>query len=161
MPNPAVSKSLTRSVTDDEISKIIVARALGVQSQHEGAAAEAHGQAAMSGALSNFNAVMAYARGIIPAVASQIMTVRDRSATASVRLAAFLSLLVKAALLAIFGYVVSLEFTQLRLSIDRARADACIARSQNLVNTMPNVNVREIDPAWEKANKQFMEDCER
>jgi hypothetical protein len=31
-------------------------------------------------------------------------------------------LLVKAALLAVFGYIVSLEFTQFRLATDRARA---------------------------------------
>jgi hypothetical protein len=111
-------------LTDDEISKIFVARELGAQPQQTGAPAGAAGQGVMSGVLNNMNAVLAHARGVIPAIANQIVTLRDSSASASARITAGLSLTVKAALVVLFGYVVLLEFSQLRSATERAEADA-------------------------------------
>ena len=63
-------------LTDDEISRIFVARELGAQPQQAGAGAPAGtaGQGVMSGVLNNLNAVMAHVRGVIPAIANQIVT---------------------------------------------------------------------------------------
>jgi hypothetical protein len=110
-------------LSDDEISRIFVARELGAQPQQAGAGAPAGtaGQGVMSGVLNNMNAVMAHLRGVIPAIANQIVTLRDSSASASARITAGLSLTVKAALVVLFGYVVLLEFSQLRSSTEIAR----------------------------------------
>ena len=82
-------------LTDDEISRIFVGREIGAQQAGASAAAGSSAHAPMSGALSNLSAVLAHARGIIPAVASQILTVRNGAATSSERLTAFLSLLAR------------------------------------------------------------------
>ena len=41
---------------------------------------------------------------------------------------------VKASVVAVLGYIVSLECAQLKASVDRARAEACIARQKNAIN---------------------------
>jgi hypothetical protein len=101
-------------LTDDEISRIFVARELGAQPQQAGAGAPAGtaGQGVMSGVLNNMNAVMAHVRGVIPAIAKQIVTLRDSSASASTRITAGLSLTVKAALILVLGYAVWQEWNQ-------------------------------------------------
>lgn len=104
----------TAGLTDEEIGRIFVARELGAQVQQAGvgSVAGAPGQAPMSGVMSNLTAVLAYVRGFIPAIASQILTVRDRSATASARLTAFLALVVKAGLIFVLGYAIFQEWNQ-------------------------------------------------
>jgi len=142
-------------LTDDEISKIFVGRELGASTQQAGYSAGAPGQSPMTGALANLSAVWAHARGIIPTVAAQILTVRNSSVPASERLAAGISLLVKAALLLVFAYVVSLEMIQFRLATDRARAETCSARQKVLLETQtlgPNEQ-------WDRANQKYMEEC--
>jgi hypothetical protein len=99
-------------LTDDEISRIFVARELGAQPQQAGAPAGTAGQGVMSGVLNNFNAVLAHVRGVIPAIAQQIVTLRDSSASASARITAGLSLTVKIALILVLGYAVWQEWRQ-------------------------------------------------
>ena len=109
--------------TDDEIARIVVARApaagtdVGVP------------QAPVSGVMGNFSAIWGHARNIIPTMAAQIVMVFDTSTGATARITALLSVMVKAAFVLIFAYVVSLEFSQLRSATDRAHVEACQARA--------------------------------
>lgn len=133
-------------LTEDEISKIFVARELGAQPQQAGAGAPAGapGQGAMSGVLNNLNAVLAYARGVIPAIANQIVTLRDSSASASARITAGLSLTVKVALISVLGYAVWQEWGQHILSSPtiaqyqaiKSKMDACLAATETAGKTM-------------------------
>jgi len=103
----------TAGLTDDEISRIFVGRELGAkQASDAGASAGAPNLGVMSGVTNNMTVVLAHVRGFIPAIASQILTVRDRSASASARLAAFLSLVVKAAFIFALGYAIAQEWNQ-------------------------------------------------
>ena len=104
----------------------------------------------MTGVLTNLSAVWAHARGIIPAVTAQILTVRNSLAPASERLAVGSSLMVKTALLLVFAYVVSLEMIQFRLALDGSQAETCSARLNFLANASP------VNP---ELDKQFDKDC--
>jgi hypothetical protein len=124
-------------LTDDEISKIFIARELGTSPQPDRAApAGVAGQIHMSGVLANLNALWAHAGGIIPTIATQFVTVFSRTATASARLAALLSLMVKAALLATIAYVVMIEFAQLKIGLERQKAESCSARMKAVTDNM-------------------------
>jgi hypothetical protein len=111
----------------------------------------------MTGVMTNLSAVWAHARGIIPAVAAQILTVRNSSVPASERLAAAISLATKAVLLVVFAYVVSLELSQLKSGAARAHADACNARLQFLAGGQRMSGNQ--TPAYMALHKQYDEEC--
>jgi hypothetical protein len=125
-------------LTEDEISKIFVARELGRQPQQAAASAGPAGQSIMSGTLNNLSAVLSHVRGVIPAIARHIITVRDRSASASARLTAALSLTATAGLILVLGYAVLQEWKQHIVSateiataqVGKTRAEACTARAE-------------------------------
>jgi hypothetical protein len=139
-------------LTDDEISRIFVARELGAQPQQAGAGAPAGtaGQGVMSGVLNNFNAVLAHVRGVIPAIAQQIVTLRDSSASTSARITAGLSLTVKAALILILGYAVWQEWRQhivysteiAAQNAEKAKWDALEAKTKAHAISQPPVDVK-------------------
>jgi hypothetical protein len=104
----------------------------------------------MTGVLTNLNAIWAHARGVIPAVAAQMLTVRNSSAPASERLAAGISLMVKTALPLVFACVVSPEMIQFRFALDRSWAETCSAHLNLLAN------VSSVNP---ELDKQFDQDC--
>ena len=123
-------------LTDAEITRIFAARGLGSPPPGSGTAAGVP-QAPVSGVMGNFSAIWAHARNIIPTMAAQIMTVFSTSASASARAASLLAVMVKAAFVLVFAYVVALEFSQLRAATDRARVEACQARQQSLNMNRP------------------------
>jgi hypothetical protein len=147
-------------LTDDEISRIFVARELGAQPQQAGAPAGTAGQGVMSGVLNNLNAVLAHARGVIPAIANQIVTLRDSSASASERITAALSLAVKAAIISVFGFAVWQEWRQHILyapdisaaQLDRGRAEACSARVKAFLDSASRDTLL-------KGNAELARDC--
>ena len=150
-------------LSEDEITRILVARAGGMPP----AGAAAVPQAPVSGVMGNFSAIWAHARNIIPTMAAQIMTVFNTSAATPARIAALLSVMVKAAFVCVFAYVVSLEFSQLKSSTDSARAAACNARMTQLVNSLPHGALSSQDPEMVKVReryyqhqKQLKQDCQ-
>jgi len=105
--------------TDDEISKIFVAREVAASSSPAGAAAPA-GPAPhvpMSGASGSVGGVWAFLGGLIPAAVAQVVTVFNHAAAPSARLSALLSLMVKGAVVWVVVYVAMLEITQLRVTV--------------------------------------------
>jgi hypothetical protein len=129
-------------LTDDEISRIFIARELGGSPQQAGAGISggAPGHGIMSGVANNVIVALAHVRGAIPAVARQILTVGDRSASPAARLGAFVSLIVAAGLICVLGYAVFQEWQQHIISATeiaeqqaaKAKTETCLARMEFL-----------------------------
>jgi hypothetical protein len=149
-------------LSDDEITRIFATRGQGVQPAGGGAVGVP--QLPVSGAMGNFSAIWAHARNIIPTMAAQIVTVFNTSAGAAARISALLSVMVKAAFVCVFAYVVALEFSQLRSATDRAHAEACQARITQMVGARPLVDSSQLTESqrrhFEEQDRQWARDCQ-
>ena len=55
-------------------------------------------------------------------------------------------------MIAVIAYVASLEFTQLKAGAERAKAEACSARMNAIINSVPMNK-------WHEANAALFKDC--
>ena len=132
--------------SDPEISQILVARETGASSSG------GLGSGVVTGVLNNLGAVTAHARNIIPGLKADLAHLLDGEASAAARLGAAVTLILKAAVVAVLAYVVSLEFSQLQSMVAKARAEACSARMTMIANTLS-------PSEWPKANAEYEKDC--
>lgn len=141
--------------TDSEISQILIAR------EAAGNSTESTGHGVMTGVASNLAAAGSYVKNFIPGMVANITTIRDLQARKTARGEAALAFAFKIAVVAVIAYVLAQEFSQLRSLTSRAAADACNARQQLLLNTMP-VDQDSGNPryeAWLHMHHEFDEDC--
>ena len=132
--------------SDSEISEILVARETGASSSG------GLGSGVVTGVLNNLGAVTAHARNIIPGLKADLAHLLDGEASAATRLGAAVTLILKAAVIAVLAYVVSLEFSQLQSMAAKTKAEACSARMAMIANTLS-------PDQWGKANAEYNRDC--
>jgi hypothetical protein len=132
--------------SDSEISEILVARETGASSSG------GLGSGVVTGVLNNLGAVTAHARNIIPGLKADLAHLLDGEASAAARLGAAMTLILKAAVIAVLAYVVSLEFSQLQSMAAKTKAEACSARMKMIAETIPM-------DEWPKATAQYEKDC--
>jgi hypothetical protein len=111
--------------SETEISQILIARE---------ARLGAGGQSAASGVLSNLTAVMGHARNFLPSLKADLERMLNPKSSFADRIVAATTVALKASVVGVLVYIVSLECVQLKASVDRARAEACIARQKNAIN---------------------------
>jgi hypothetical protein len=132
--------------SDPEISQILIARETGASSS------AGLGSGVVTGVLNNLGAVAAHARNIIPGLKADLAHLLDGEASAAARLGAAVTLVLKAAVIAVLAYVVSLEFSQLQSMAAKTKAEACSARMAMIANTLS-------PDQWGKANAEYNRDC--
>ncbi len=132
--------------SDPEISQILIARETGA------ASSAGLGSGVVTGVLNNLGAVAAHARNIIPGLKADLAHLLDGEASAAARLGAAVTLVLKAAVIAVLAYVVSLEFSQLQSMVAKTKAEACSARMSMIANTLS-------PSEWPEANAQYEKDC--
>lgn len=133
--------------SDPEISQILIARETGSSSSSSGL-----GSGVVTGVLNNLGAVTAHARNIIPGLKADLAHLLDGEATAAARLGAAVTLILKAAVIAVLAYVVSLEFSQLQSMVAKTKAEACSARMKMIAETLS-------PSEWGKAIPEYNRDC--
>jgi hypothetical protein len=111
--------------SETEISQILIGRE---------ARLGAGGQSAASGVLSNLTAVMGHARNFLPSLKADFERMLNPRSSFPTRIEAAIAVALKASVVAVLAYIVSLECAQLKASVDRARAEACISRQKNAIN---------------------------
>jgi hypothetical protein len=111
--------------SETEISQILIAR----EARQGGAA-----QGGVAGVLSNLTAAMAYARNFLPSLKADFVKMLSPEVSFGARIEAAIAVTLKATVVALLAYIVSLECIQLKANTDRARAEACIARQKNAIN---------------------------
>ena len=127
-------------------SQILIARETGA------ASSAGLGSGVVTGVLNNLGAVAAHARNIIPGLKADLAHLLDGEASAAARLGAAVTLVLKAAVIAVLAYVVSLEFSQLQSMVAKTKAEACSARMSMIANTLS-------PSEWPEANAQYEKDC--
>jgi hypothetical protein len=132
--------------SDPEISQILIARETGA------ASSAGLGSGVVTGVLNNLGAVAAHARNIIPGLKADLAHLLDGEASAAARLGAAVTLVLKAAVIAVLAYVVSLEFSQLQSMVAKTKAEACSARMKMIAETLS-------PSEWPEANAQYEKDC--
>lgn len=118
--------------SDDEIAQILISRAVG------GHQSESPAHGVMTGVASNLAAAGTYAKNFIPGLVADFVTIRDPDAVPNARGAAAVAFAVKIIVVAVIGYVVLQEFSQLRSATIRASAEACVAEQQAVLKSMPS-----------------------
>jgi hypothetical protein len=111
--------------SETEISQILIARE---------AKFGPGGQGAASGVLSNLTAVMGHVRNFLPGLKADFVRMLNPRLSFGARIEAATVVALKASVVAVLVYIVSLECAQLKASVDRARAEACISRQKNAIN---------------------------
>jgi hypothetical protein len=111
--------------SEAEVSQILIAREAKLGAGSQGAA---------SGVLSNLTAVMGHARNFLPSLRTDFEKMLNPKSSFGARIEAAIAVALKASVVAVLAYIVSLECAQLKASVDRARAEACIARQKNAIN---------------------------
>jgi hypothetical protein len=149
-------------LTEDEISRIFVARELGAQPQQAGAGAPAGaaGQGVMSNVLSSIVAVGSHARAVIPSFRKDVATMFDGAATASARAGATASLAVKAVVILVLGYAAWQEWNQHIVSQTttmRARASQAVMEQCAATATVAPVGAGYQE--WLKREKERRPEC--
>jgi hypothetical protein len=97
--------------TPDEISKILIARAVAPAQAASGGAGGVVGQQGMlSGALNNFNAALSAAKNALPNVLLDLRNIFAAGVTPAARAKAASSLAIKALLVLVVGYAISQEW---------------------------------------------------
>jgi hypothetical protein len=119
--------------TDSEISQILIARETTPQSQQAATGAVAP----MSGVLNNVGAVLAHARGVIPALQTEMAIAGNSAVPASRRFKGFTALALMAAVVALLAYGVSLELNILQNQSKQTAADAAIKTEEAKGATSP------------------------
>jgi hypothetical protein len=120
--------------SETEISQILIARE---------AKLAAGGQGAASGVLSNLTAVMGHARNFLPSLKADFERMLNPNSSFGARIEAAMAVALKASVVAVLAYIVSLECAQLKASVDKAKAEACIARQQNAINFSTAIELAE------------------
>ena len=111
--------------SETEISQILIARETRQGTGVQGAA---------SGVMTNLTAVMGHARNFLPSLKADFARMLSPGLSLGARIDAALTVVLKASVVAVLAYIVSLECAQLKASVDRARAEACISRQKNAIN---------------------------
>ncbi|WP_280706412.1 hypothetical protein [Bradyrhizobium sp. BR13661] len=127
--------------SEAEISQILIAREARLGFGAQGAA---------SGVVSNLTAVMGHVRNFLPGLKADFERMLNTRSSFSARIEAAVVVALKAFVVAVLCYIVSLECAQLKASVDKARAEACIERQKNAINfsTMSELmsgHVRELE----------------
>jgi hypothetical protein len=130
--------------SEGEISQILISREAGRSATGSGAA---------TGLLNNLGAVSSHARNLMPGLKADLENIVSPKVAATARGVAAITLSLKVTVIAVLGYVVWLEFCQIRSSTDRARAEACSARMKAIAENIPSSK-------WAIANAEFAKDCE-
>ncbi len=86
-------------------------------------------------------------------------TIRDAKASPTARSGATVSFVVKIIVVAVIGYVVLQEFSQLRSATVRARAEACAAEQDAMLKSMPGSLSGPVYERWANRQAQVMRDC--
>ena len=115
--------------SESEISQILIARESSGQAGPGGA-----GQGVMTGVLSNLTAVMGHVRNFLPSLKADFVRMLDPRSSFGARIEAATTVALKASMVAVLVYLVSLECTLLKANVDRAKAESCIARQKNAIN---------------------------
>ena len=115
--------------SEAEISQILIARETSGQAGPGGA-----GQGVLTGVLSNLTAVMGHVRNFLPSLKADFVRMLNPRSSFGARIEAATTVALKASMVAVLAYIVSLECAQLKAGVDRARAEACIARQKNAIN---------------------------
>ena len=116
--------------TEAEISQILIARETSGQAGSGGV-----GQGVLTGVLSNLTAVMGHARNFLPSLKADFARILSPRSSFDVRLAAFGSVILKASVVGVLAYVLSLEFVQLKAVVEKTQAEACSARMKMIAET--------------------------
>jgi hypothetical protein len=77
---------------------------------------------------------MGHARNFLPSLKVDFVRMLSPGLSFGARIEAATAVALKASVVAVLAYIVSLECAQLKANVDRARAEACIARQQNAIN---------------------------
>jgi hypothetical protein len=116
--------------SDAEISQILIMRETGNTTAKGG-----FGTGTAAGAfLNNLDAVLAYARHLVPSFKSDLERMFDASAAKADRAAGALSFSLKCAALGVIGYFLYIEAIELKARALDTWAKACISRQQNAIN---------------------------
>ncbi|MBR0981270.1 hypothetical protein JQ630_28095 [Bradyrhizobium diazoefficiens] len=115
--------------TEAEISQILIAKETGGQAGSGGA-----GQGVLSGVLSNLTGVAGHVRNFLPGLKADFGKMLSPRSSFGTRIEAATVIALKASVIAVLAYLVSLEGALLKANVDRAKAEACIARQKNAIN---------------------------
>jgi hypothetical protein len=118
--------------TDHEISQILIAKAAAAPHTASG------GLGVMSGALNNFTAALATARGAIPNMLTDVETVFGAGVARAARIKAFVAFTFKAVLIGAIGFAVYQEWRQhiiseteiAAINARKLHAEECAARAR-------------------------------
>jgi hypothetical protein len=77
---------------------------------------------------------MGHARNFLPSLKADFAKMLSPGLSFGARIEAAITVALKASVVAVLAYIVSLECAQLKASVDRARAEACISRQKNAIN---------------------------
>jgi hypothetical protein len=88
----------------------------------------------LTGVLNNLTAVMGHVRNFLPSLIADLARMLSGRQPLTVRLQAATVIVLKICMVAVLGYIVSLEVVQLKAMSDKARAEACIERQKNAIN---------------------------
>jgi hypothetical protein len=132
--------------SDDEISEILIARAM------QGYTGGSFNQGALTGVLNNLTAVMGHVRNFLPSLKDDLTKMLFSGLPLAARLEAAIVIVLKVSMVAVLGYIVSLEFFQLKAMVDKTRAEACSARMKMIAETLPFSQ-------WPEANAAYEKDC--
>lgn len=122
----------SQGYSDAEISQILIMRATG-----NAAARGGFGTGTAAGAfLNNLDAVLAYAKHLVPSFKSDLERMLNAKAQKADRIAGTLSFGLKATALGVLGYFLYIEAIEIKARAYKMWADACIALQTNDVNHM-------------------------
>jgi hypothetical protein len=88
----------------------------------------------LTGVLSNLTAVMGHARNFLPSLKADFAKMLNPRLPFGARLEAATAAALKASVVAVLVYLVSLECALLKANVDKAKAEACIERQKNAIN---------------------------
>jgi hypothetical protein len=125
------ARLLKAGYSESDVSQILIARESAAH------ATPALGSGVVTGVLNNLGGIAAHAKNILPSLKADLLHLIDGEATGRARIGAAVSLALKAMVIAVLAYVVSLEFIQFKAATERARAEACSARAKAIIDTVP------------------------
>jgi hypothetical protein len=117
-----------KGLTDQQITDIFIARETNV---HGG---KSFGSGVATGLLNNLEAIVTHAKSLLPSFKADLEIMFDSKAVKANRASSAVALALKLCALGALGYFLWIEAIELRARAYKARADACIAEQQNLIN---------------------------